>query len=82
MQSRQNVHSYEQIIASGASGRLQFSHAGRNSSMFALSQGAVPRRPTRREHAAWPHRTRSEARAPGDHRAGAAQRMSAPARRL
>jgi hypothetical protein len=34
-QSRQNVHSYEQIIASvalGASGRLQFSHVGRSSS--------------------------------------------------
>jgi hypothetical protein len=39
VQSRQNVHSYEQIIASvalGASGRLQFSHVGRSSSMLAL----------------------------------------------
>src|SRR4051794_434772 len=38
--SRQNVHSYEQIIASlasGASGRLQFSQVGRSSSMPALS---------------------------------------------
>jgi hypothetical protein len=30
---------------------LQFSHVGRSSSMFALSQGAVPRRSTRREYA-------------------------------
>ena len=56
-QSRQNVHSYEQIIASvalGASGRLQFSHVGRSSSMFALCQGAFPHRSTRREDAGSP----------------------------
>ena len=56
-QSRQNVHSYVQIIASvalGGSGRLQFSQVGRSSSMFAVCQEAVPHGSTRREYAGSP----------------------------
>jgi NAD(P)-dependent dehydrogenase (short-subunit alcohol dehydrogenase family) len=46
-QSRQNVHSIVQIIASGASrgsGRLQFSHVGRSSSIFASWHRAAAQR--------------------------------------
>jgi hypothetical protein len=46
-QSRQNVHSIVQIIASGASrgsGRLQFSHVGRSSSIVASWHRAAAQR--------------------------------------
>ena len=49
-QSRQNVHSYVQfiaLVALGGSGRLQFSHVGRSSSMSQCVTVLASRRPTR-----------------------------------